>query len=375
MSPSDRTIHLIHGSDARAMAIALLEARGVADRIPSGASVGLKPNLVVARPASGGATTHPEMVKGVIEYLQSHGIRDITIMEGSWVGDSTRRAYKRCGYEDLAQKYGVGLIDLKQDEVRTVDTPAGPVNVCARALDVDVLINLPVLKGHCQTVMTCALKNLKGCIPDSEKRRFHSMGLHKPIAGLATALKTAFTLVDSICGDPGFEEGGSPEQTDRMYLGEDPVQLDVFGCELLGIPPSRVPYIGLAEEFGAGSGFVDEADLVEIDLSGQPIHEVKVRVTGSGSTHVNLTDLADVREDQACSACAAALTHALLELEKQGADLSRLPPLSIGQGFRDRSVEGVGIGRCTARSGQKSGVYGCPPTPEAIIGVLRGFIE
>lgn len=25
----------------------------------------------------------------------------------------------------------------------------------------------PVLKGHCQTVMTCALKNLKGCIPRS----------------------------------------------------------------------------------------------------------------------------------------------------------------------------------------------------------------
>ena len=32
--------------------------------------------------------------------------------------------------------------------------------------------------------MTCALKNLKGCLPDREKRRFHALGLTKPIAAL-----------------------------------------------------------------------------------------------------------------------------------------------------------------------------------------------
>ena len=33
---------------------------------------------------------------------------------------------------------------------------------------VDFLINVPVMKGHCQTKITCALKNMKGLIPNSE---------------------------------------------------------------------------------------------------------------------------------------------------------------------------------------------------------------
>lgn len=37
------------------------------------ALIGIKPNLVVAREASSGATTHPELVEGVIVYLQEKG--------------------------------------------------------------------------------------------------------------------------------------------------------------------------------------------------------------------------------------------------------------------------------------------------------------
>ena len=52
--------------------------------------------------------------------------------------------------------------------------------------------------------MTCALKNLKGCLPDREKRRFHALGLQKPIAALGAALKPRLIVVDSICGDLDF---------------------------------------------------------------------------------------------------------------------------------------------------------------------------
>lgn len=58
------------------------------------------------------------------------------------------------------------------------------LNVCERAANIDFLINVPVLKGHCQTKITCALKNMKGLIPNTEKRHFHAMGLHEPIAHL-----------------------------------------------------------------------------------------------------------------------------------------------------------------------------------------------
>ena len=123
------------------------------------------------------------------------------------------------------------------------------MDICCRALDADYLINLPVLKGHCQTAMTCALKNCKGCLPDREKRRFHSEGLMRPIAALAAALRPELTIVDSLCGDLDFEEGGNPVPTGRMLLGEDPVQLDAYGCRLMGLALEQAPYIQMADKF------------------------------------------------------------------------------------------------------------------------------
>ena len=89
----------------------------------------------------------------------------------------TDRGFRVCGYDRVGEQYGVPLCDLKKDRTRTVDTPLRPMEICCRALDADLLIDLPVLKGHCQTRMTCALKNCKGCLPDREKRRFHAEGL------------------------------------------------------------------------------------------------------------------------------------------------------------------------------------------------------
>lgn len=243
-------IYEIFGTNAHAMTRALMESAGAACKIPSGASVALKPNLVVAASPETGATTHAGVLSGAIEYLRDHGFRDISIIEGSWVGDDTGRAFRAAGYEAVGKKYGVPLFDLKRDKTRRVDTPLRPMDICCRALDADYLINLPVLKGHCQTAMTCALKNCKGCLPDREKRRFHAEGLMRPIAALAAALRPELTIVDSLCGDLDFEEGGNPVPTGRMLLGEDPVQLDAYGCRLMGLALEQAPYIQMAEAWG-----------------------------------------------------------------------------------------------------------------------------
>ena len=86
-------IYEIFGTDAHAMAKALMERVQVAGLIPAGASVALKPNLVVAAHPDSGATTHAGVLSGAIEYLQDHGMRDISILESSWVGDRTERAF------------------------------------------------------------------------------------------------------------------------------------------------------------------------------------------------------------------------------------------------------------------------------------------
>ncbi len=69
--------------------------------------IGIKPNLVAPADASWGATTHPEIVAGIIEYLQDHGCRNLVIAEGSWVGDRTEESFEVCGYRKLSEQYEV----------------------------------------------------------------------------------------------------------------------------------------------------------------------------------------------------------------------------------------------------------------------------
>ncbi|MBR1672351.1 MAG: DUF362 domain-containing protein [Fretibacterium sp.] len=349
-------IYQVYGQDAHVMTKKLLEASDAIKLVPQDGSIALKPNLVVAGTPDSGATTHAGVLSGAIEYFRDNGVTDISVIEGSWVGDDTMRAMHRAGYDMVCSKYDVPFFDLKKDRTRNIETAIGPVPVCCRALDAGLLVNLPVLKGHCQTVMTCALKNLKGCLPDGEKRRFHSLGLTRPIAALGAALKPRLTIVDSLCGDLDFEEGGKPVQTNRMYLGMDAVQLDAYGCSLMGLPLKRVPYVELAEKYGGGKASFSERDVVSLNEPSDAAPYPKP----SGIV-ANLTKR--VKQDRACSACFAALVRALYV-----SDTERSREICIGQGWRGKSFNGLGIGNCCI--GAKEYVPGCPPAASAIVEAL-----
>ncbi|MFI3169451.1 MAG: DUF362 domain-containing protein [Faecalibacterium sp.] len=355
-------IYEIFGHDAHSMTMALMERANVIAQIPQGGSVALKPNLVVADDPESGATTHAGVLSGCIAYLQAHGVQDISVIEGSWVGDATMRAMKVCGYDAVCAAYQVPFYDLKKDDTVAVKTPLRTMQICRRAKEADYLINLPVLKGHCQTVMTCALKNCKGCIPDSEKRLFHAQGLFAPIAALGATLRPQLTIVDSICGDLNFEEGGTPIHTNRMYLGFDPVQIDSYGCQLMGIPLEDVPYIGMAEEWGGGSTQVCAEDIVALnapqqgDIYPEPTGLVRKLTRG-------------VQASAACSACYAALVRALYSSQDASLDC----PIYIGQDFRGKTLDGFGVGACCA--GASCAVGGCPPSAQEIAQAICTYTD
>ena len=224
-------ILVIYGNKPAEMAIMLAEAAGLAELIGNKQKrIGLKPNLVNSRPAAEGSTTHPEIARGIIAYLKKKGFGNIVILEGSWTGGSTADAFSVCGYRALAKETGVELIDTKKDHCEITDCKGMKIEICRSALALDFIINLPVLKGHCQTRLTCALKNNKGIISDREKRRFHSLGLTKPIAHLNTAVRNDFIIVDGICGDLDFEEGGKPLIRRPHVCRKRPGTMRCLGC-------------------------------------------------------------------------------------------------------------------------------------------------
>lgn len=72
-------IYEIYGTDAHEMTKSLMKAADIATLIPEGAKIALKPNLVLAGKPENGATTHPGVLSGCIEYLQENGFGNISI--------------------------------------------------------------------------------------------------------------------------------------------------------------------------------------------------------------------------------------------------------------------------------------------------------
>lgn len=357
-------ILVIYGNKYEKMTRELLEAADLAGRIGDrGKRIGIKPNLVSPVRAEEGATTHPAVVEGLLQYLGENGFHNIAIMEGSWVGEKTEHAFLECGYRELAARYGAELIDTQKEKAKAADCAGMELHICQCVFDVDYMINVPVMKGHCQTRITCALKNMKGLIPNGEKRRFHSMGLHKPIAHLAVGIRQDFILVDSICGDLNFEDGGNPTVMNRIFAAADPVLCDAYVCKLMGYKPEEVPYIGLAEKLGAGKADVQGALVRELNAS-------------DGSVAVpdkeRIMKLREVTEEvDSCSACYGYLLPALDMLEKEGLLREFPEKICIGQGFRGKSGK-LGIGNCTKDFA--CSLPGCPPTEQEMYEFLKKYL-
>lgn len=355
-------IYIIYGDNPKSMIERILNEIGLERDIPSRDSlIGIKPNLVLAKPSSSGATTCPQLVEGLVEYLKSKGYNNIVILEGSWVGDKTQSAFKVCGYEDISKKHNVPLIDLQKDGYVDYEIDDITISICQSIMDVDYLINMPVLKGHCQTKITCALKNMKGCIPNQEKRRFHTMGLHKPIAYLNKVIKQDLIIVDGIIGDLNFEEGGNPVQMNRVIVGKDPVLVDSYVAQLLGYDIEDIPYIGMAEEIGVGRTISSDENIKELNKDTTPM------IIPKTSLVEELTK--NVVENMACSACYGSLIHALDRLGDLGYPYGYDGKIYIGQGFKDKKGKGIGIGSCT--KGFERSLPGCPPKAKDIIEFLK----
>lgn len=357
-------IYVIQGEDYKQMAERVLEAASLADSIGDRKKhIGIKPNILAAKTASSGAVTHPELVDGVLSYLKEKGFCNLVVLEGSWVGDLTSQAVRASGIYDICKKHQVPFIDLQQDSYQTLDAAGMSISVCEEALNLDYLVNIPVLKGHCQTTVTCALKNSKGLIPNSEKRRFHTLGLHKPIAHLNTVVHQDFILLDNICGDLDFEEGGNPVVMNRVLGFWDPVLCDSYAAESMGYHPQDIGYIRLAAQLGVGSMDVANARIIPLNKGA-----LDTKVDTARTPRVSKLAAYAAPKD-ACSACYGSLIYALDRLSEEGCLRGKkMRLIAIGQGYRGQAGD-TGIGQCT-RCFEKS-LGGCPPKAVEIVEFLR----
>lgn len=226
----------------------------------SGASVLVKPNLLAPRAPELAVTTHPAVFEALIMVLKDFSI-NITAGDSPALGRGTRAAEK-CGILDICKKYNVPFADFSKDPVYVkVDSPraCSGFTVAQAAAQADVIINMPKMKTHCQTLYTGAVKNMFGLIPDTKKAAMHFRfkklsRFSDMLADLVTTFKPDLSIMDAIMAMEGQGPGtGDPIKSNFIAVSDDPVYLDSFCCSIAGINPSDVEILVQANLAGLGN--------------------------------------------------------------------------------------------------------------------------
>jgi uncharacterized protein (DUF362 family) len=214
----------------------------------------IKPNLV--KPAPPPVTTDVRVLEGVIAALKEKGVKDITIAEGSGTGD-TLDNYRKLGYTNL----GVELVDLDREKTITLSVDNYRVwneIVVPEILLDKFIISVPVLKEHSMCGVTVSLKNMVGILPEAhysgywtyKKSQIHKYDTHGCIADIISVIKPDLSIVDATVGLKGHHLSGTPVEPPIgfVYGSSDPLESDIFGCELLGRNWQDIRYLKMIQD-------------------------------------------------------------------------------------------------------------------------------
>ena len=296
----------------------------------------------------------------MLEYLQENGFRDLRVIEGSWVGSRTSEAVQTSGLLDVCRQYRVPFIDLQKDASASYDAKGMQIKVCNEAMRPGFLINMPVLKGHGQTLITCALKNAKGLIPNSEKAPLPRARLHAPIAHLNALIHWDFILVDNICGDLTLRKAA----TRSKWTGSSPARIRCSATASSAGPWDISRRTSPTSRWRRRS-----ASAAQIFLPRRsPRSTNRHRPSQTSGRRVACRRWAGMSARMQPAAPATGLL--LYALNKLEADYGRLTfddTICIGQNYRGKTGS-LGIGSCT--QGFACSLKGCPPSAAEIYDFL-----
>ena len=255
------------------------------DLLKAGAQVFIKPNIVfwtrsVPFPKWGVITTS-RVVHDIVVLLKEHGIEDIVIGEGMVTMKpkdtvTPQHAYETLGYETLRKRYGVKYLNILERPFTQVNLGEGiELSFNTDALESDLIINVPVMKTHNQTVVSLGIKNLKGLIDIPSRKKCHSTDpskdLHFHVARLADPMPPMLTVYDGIYTSergPAFD--GRLHRSNILMAATDVLAGDMVAASVLGHNPAEVPHLNFA-----AANHQRSTDLSDIDVIGTPVDDVR----------------------------------------------------------------------------------------------------
>jgi len=254
---------VVKGTDYSAMLAKGMETLGGFSRFDTGRSVILKPNFVFDKRTKYPTTTDEQSVLTTVDFLKKEGFTNITVADrrGNKVNGRAGGKFEWSGLNDKAATGGFttdSLMDNEQAETVVVKDSRWSVmpryGVIKKIYDADLIINMPTLKRHSQTNLTCSLKNMMGVLDvpttnnmhlwgDENKAEYESLGSEKvtrrlclTIAEAASAVNPEVSVIDArqvLCKNHVSIADGMLRDANRLIISGDPLAADIVAAKIL----------------------------------------------------------------------------------------------------------------------------------------------
>jgi uncharacterized protein (DUF362 family)/Pyruvate/2-oxoacid:ferredoxin oxidoreductase delta subunit len=248
---------------------------GIQAFVNKGNHVLLKPNLLYGKPPEKAVTTHPSVVRGMIQIVREAGGVPF-IGDSPSVGGLMRTAEK-AGLKAVADEMKCPLVEFNRPVLASKREGKifKQLEIDQAVLDADVIINLPKFKTHSLTLLTLGIKNLFGCIPGPKKALWHLKAgddrkiFAQILIDIYQVIQPSLSILDGIVGMEGNgPNSGRPIPIGLILASGDPLSLDQIVCDLLGMSRESLLTNRVALEQGMGKD--------PIEVLGESVEDLKI---------------------------------------------------------------------------------------------------
>ena len=251
-----------------------IKALGGMERfISKGDRVVLKPNASFNTGPESGATTNPLLVKRIVEHCLNSGAEKVYVIDNIL----TRNAYRDSGILQAVNDAGGTMVNINSSSgYSKVKVPGGKrlteTEVHELVLEADKIINIPVLKNHMSTGISCSLKNLMGLVWD--RSYYHRNNLEQCIADFPLFRMPDLTVVDAyyvmLDGGPQGRRSSTVLNPRMQFLSPDIVAADSAAVAQAGSlkvrGSSSVGYLKMAADHRLGITDLSRLNIARIVL-------------------------------------------------------------------------------------------------------------
>ena len=253
------TMSIIEGSDrVKTVNEAIESLGGIETFVSEGETVAIKPNVAFASSPMLGATAHPELVAEVVRLCYKAGAKQVIVTDNP-INDPAS-CFTLSGIGKAAGQAGAKVI-LPKDHLFKHTTLAGGKLIRNWPVffgpfeKVDKLIGISPVKDHARAGASMSMKNWYGLL--GGRRNVFHQDINTIIAELSMMVKPTLVILDGtevmITNGPTGGSRSDLRRANTLVASTDMVAADSYGCTLLDLTVSDLPYLTKAERAGAGT--------------------------------------------------------------------------------------------------------------------------